>query len=97
MASGPLDLELQMVVKCHVGTVDLFSGFKVYTCVIQMLLSLPLYLVSICTQHCDAYTKNLMSPVCVNNSYHLFSALSITLIIQNWVIRIKTRTGYLWA
>lgn len=48
-----------------------------FTCVIQMLLSLPLYLVSICTQHCDAYTKTLMSPVCVNNSYHLFSALSI--------------------
>ena len=50
---------------------------KVYPCVIQMLISLPSYLVSIQTWHCNAYTKNLLSQVCVNNSYHLFSALSI--------------------
>jgi hypothetical protein len=26
---------------------------------------------------CSAYAKNLLSQVCVNNFYHLFSALSI--------------------
>jgi hypothetical protein len=26
---------------------------------------------------CNAYAKNLLSQVCVNSSYHLFSALSI--------------------
>ena len=42
-----------------------------------MLISLPSYLVSVQTQHCNAYTKNLLSQVCVNSSYHLFSAVSI--------------------
>ena len=42
-----------------------------------MLAFLPSYLVSIQTWHCNAYVKNLLSQVCVNNSYHLFSALSI--------------------
>jgi len=37
---------------------------------------LPSYLLSIRIQHCNAYIKNLRSQVCVNSSYHLFSALS---------------------
>lgn len=50
---------------------------KVYPLVNQMLIFLPSYLVSIWTWSCNAYTKNLLSQVCVNISYHLFSALSI--------------------
>ena len=42
-----------------------------------MWISLPSYLASIHRQQCNAYTKNLLSHVCINNSYHLFSALSI--------------------
>jgi hypothetical protein len=42
-----------------------------------MLLSLPSYFIFICTWHYNAYTKNLLSQVCVNNYCHLFSALSI--------------------
>ena len=42
-----------------------------------MLISLSSYLVSIWTRHCNVSTKNLLSPVCANSSYHLFSALSI--------------------
>ena len=47
------------------------------TRVIQMLISLPSYLVSIRTLNCNAYVKSLLPHVCVNNAYHLFSALSI--------------------
>lgn len=42
-----------------------------------MLISLSSYLVSIWTRHCNVSTKNLLSPVCANSSYHLFSAVSI--------------------
>jgi hypothetical protein len=49
-----------------------------YPCVIQMLIPPPSNPVSIQTQHCNACnSKNLLSQVCVNNSYHLSSALSI--------------------
>lgn len=77
MASGPLDLELQMVVKCHVGTVDLFSGFKVYTCVIQMLVSVPSYLDSIRAWLCNVYSLKLLSQACMNTAPRSFSALPI--------------------
>lgn len=51
---------------------------KVYSCVIQMLISLPSYLVSIRTRCCNAYTENLLSQIHATSFYYLFSALSIT-------------------
>ena len=42
-----------------------------------MPISLPSYLVSIWTGNWKAFSKNLLSQVCVNSSYHLFSVLSI--------------------
>lgn len=43
---------------------------KVYPGVIKIQISLSSYLVSVQTWHCNAYTKNLLSQVCVNSSYH---------------------------
>lgn len=51
--------------------------WKVYPGVIQMLISLTSYLVSIQTGHCNAYTKNLLHQDHVNSSNHLLSALAI--------------------
>lgn len=44
---------------------------------IQMLTSLPPYLVAIQTWHCNAYSKNLLFQFCINIALHLFSDLSI--------------------
>lgn len=55
-----------------------------------MLISLPSYLISIQTWHCNVYTKSPLSQVCVNSSHHFLSALSIKLITQ-WLGRIGNR------
>lgn len=51
----------------------------------------PLTFVSIWAWHCNACTENLLSQVCVNNLYHLLSALSINANHPNgWA---EERTG----
>lgn len=50
---------------------------KDYPCIIQMLISLPPYLVAIKAQYCNVYSKYLLSEYCVNIAPHLFSDLSI--------------------
>lgn len=50
-------------------------------CVIEMLISQPSYLVSIQAWHCNASVKNLLSQVCINNSYHLFI---LCLVNKSW-------------
>ena len=58
---------------------NVFAQSKIYPCDIQMMISLPFYLVSI--QICIIMLIPrifCLSQVCVNSSYHLFCALSIT-------------------
>ena len=50
---------------------------NVFVNCVKVILVLFKYLLSIQAWHCNTYVKNLLSQVCVNNAYHLFSALSI--------------------
>lgn len=54
---------------------------------------MPSYLVLIWTWHSNAHIKIVLFQVYANNSYHLFSALSIILISQ-WLGRIENRVEH---
>lgn len=70
---------LQVVMICR-------HNVFVYYVKIMLVYSLPSCLVSIQTRHWNTCVKNILSQVCVNDAYHLFSALSKKVITQ-WLGR----------
>lgn len=71
---------------------------KVYPCIIQILISLPQYLVTIRTWYCNVYSKYLLSQYCINTAPHSFSTLgwggqTVRMLNNQWLSRGENRAG----